>query len=211
MKQRSKEWYNVRLGRFTASDIVKLLGKETLKTTQTSIDTYAFEKAVESLYGIDEDENFISSDMQRGIDLEPIAFEKFKNEKAFKFLEVKEAHFFPFGEHAGASPDGLVGEDSVLEIKCPKPKKFFKLVANGVSEIDEKYIAQMQMQMLCTNSKRCYFYNYIIHNGIEHSLELVIERDEEMISLIKERIEKAVKIKKDYLTKLKANALVVNL
>lgn len=194
-KQRSEEWYNERLGKFTASEIHKLLGVKGLGLTG---ETYAFEKACELVYGLDEDESFASYDMQRGIALEPLAFKKFKELKAMEFIEVKESYFFPYTENSGASPDGVVGNDAILEIKSPRSKKFFNLVAKGYDAIDKEYIAQMQMQMLCSNSKRCHFFNYIIFNGQEMWHEIIVERDEKMIELIKERISEAVKIRDDY-------------
>ena len=200
--QRSDEWFEMRKGRFTASEINKLLGVKGLGLTGES---YAFEKAVESVYGLSDDENFVTFDMQRGIDQEPLAFAKFKELKALDFIDVQECVFFPFGEHAGASPDGLVGTDAILEIKCPKRNKFFKLVANGESEIDKNYIAQMQHQMLCTNSNKAHFFNYLIENGKEYWHEIIIERDEVMIELIKERIKLATEIKLNYISKLKLN------
>lgn len=194
-KQRSENWYNERLGKFTASEIHKLLGVKGLGLTG---ETYAFEKACELVYGLDEEESFTSYDMQRGITLEPLAFRKFKELKEMEFIEVKESYFFPYTENAGASPDGVVGEDAILEIKSPRSKKFFNLIAKGYDAIDKEYIAQMQMQMLCSNSQRCHFFNYIIFNGQEMWHEIIVERDEKMIELIKERISEAVKIRDDY-------------
>jgi exodeoxyribonuclease (lambda-induced) len=205
MQQRSKEWYEVRKGRFTASEISRLLGKDTLQRTKDAIDNYAFEKATELVYGIDEEDSFTSFDMLRGINLEPLAFNRFQEMMAYKFIEVKEASFFPYGSDAGASPDGVAGDDACLEIKCPRPAKFFKLVAKGYEAIDSEYLAQMQFQMLCTNSKRCHFFNYIIYNGREMWHEVIVERDEEMITLIKERLEQAIKIRNDYMTYLIEN------
>lgn len=205
LEQRSSEWFEMRKGRFTASDISRLLGKETLAKTKQSIDTFAFEKAVELTYGLDEDDDYISPDMQRGIEQEPLAFDKFKSIKELEFINVENCVFFPYGKHAGASPDGLVGDDAILEIKCPRRNKFFKLVANGINEVDTKYIAQMQMQMLCTKSKRAHFFNYLIDNGKEYWHEIIIERNEEMIDLIKERIEIGADIKLQYISKLKSN------
>lgn len=195
MLQRSDEWFDARKGRFTASNIHKLLGVRGLGQTGES---YIFEKATEEIYGLDEEDNFTSFDMQRGITLEPLAFRKFKEIKEFEFLEVKETTFFPYGLDAGASPDGLVGENAILEIKCPRPTKFFSLVAKGYDAIDKEYIAQMQMQMMCTNSDKAYFFNYIIFNGVEMWHEIQIERDEKMIELIKERIDQAIKIKNEF-------------
>lgn len=205
IEQRSEEWFNARLGKFTASQISRLLGNETLKSTKQSIDNYAFEKAVESIYG-KEDEDFISSDMQRGIDLEPLAFNKFKEIKNLDFLDVKEVGFYKYGENAGASPDGFVSDNSILEIKCPRRNKFFKIVANGLSEVGFNYIAQMQMQMLSTGAEKAYFFNYYINEGLEYWHILEVNRDDEMIELIKERIIKASQIKKDYVLKLLNNS-----
>jgi exodeoxyribonuclease (lambda-induced) len=197
MEQRSNEWFEQRAGRFTASEIYKLMGVKGLGLTG---EDYAFQKACEIVFGRNEDDNFMSFDMQRGVELEPIAFEKFKD---INFYDVKNAVFFPFGESAGASPDGLVNDDSILEIKCPKPLKIFGLI-NG-DEIDKNYLFQMQMQMLCTNSVRCYFFNYGIYNGIEIYHEIIVERDEAVIEKIKERIIEATKLRDEYVVNLKKN------
>lgn len=202
MLQRSNDWFDARKGRFTASEIHKLLGVRGLGQTGES---YCFEKAIESVFGLDEDDTFTSSDVQRGITLEPLAFRKFKEQKEFDFLDVQETTFFPYGEHAGASPDGLVGNDAILEIKCPRPNKFFNLVVKGKEAIDKEYIVQMQMQMLCTNSVKAYFFNYIIFNGVEMWHEIEVERDEKMIELIKERINEAIKVKQEFMQYLITN------
>ena len=198
--QRSKEWFDVRLGRFTASQIDNLLGIKGLGLTGES---YIFEKAAETVFGADEEDSFVSYDMQRGTDLEPIAFRKFKELKELDFIDVSETSFFCLGDHAGASPDGLVGNDAILEIKCPRPMKFFKLIKDN--QIDKVYMSQMQMQMLCTNSQRAHFFNYIIFNGAEMWHEIIVERDESIINLIKQRLEEAVLIKKEIIQYLIEN------
>jgi len=194
-KQRSNEWFESRKGRFTASRISDLLGIKGLGLTG---EAYIEEKANEIVFGLDEEDGFVSFDMQRGIDLEPLAFNKFKEIKELDFIEVQESYFYPFGDNAGASPDGNVGKDEILEIKCPKPKKFFHIVRSGINAIDKMYIDQMQMQMLCSNSVRCYFFNYIIYNGIEMWHEIIVERDEVRIELIKSRITEAVNLRNEF-------------
>lgn len=201
-QQRSEDWFNQRKGRFTASRITELLGKQGFGLTGES---YIFEKATEIVFGLDEEDSFVSYDMQRGIDLEPLAFRKFKEIKMYDFLDVKESYFFPYTDNAGASPDGIVGKDSILEIKCPRPNKFFKLVAKGLKAIDQVYYDQMQMQMLCSNSKQCYFFNYIIFNGKEMWHEIIVPRDEERINLIKQRIAEAVIIRDELVEYLITN------
>lgn len=197
--QRSEEWFNQRLGRFTASEMIKLMGIKALGLTG---DTYALSKAIEQLYGAPDD-NYVSYDMERGITLEPLAFKKFKEIKSLEFLDVKNCGFFEYGLDAGASPDGFVGTDAILEIKCPNESTFFKLIATNV--IDEKYLYQMQMQMLATNRQKAYFFNYFVKDGEEmwHTIEVL--RDENIISKIKERIFEATTIKNAYISKILNN------
>ena len=203
-EQRAKEWYEIRRGKFTASEISKLLGVKGFGVTG---EDYIFKKAIEQIYGLDEDdeESFITKDMQRGIDLEPLAFRKFNEIHFDDFFDVQNAFFFPYGNDAGCSPDGLVNKDSILEIKCPRANKFFKIVAKGKDVIDSNYYDQMQFQMLCTNSIKCYFFNYIIKDGVEMWHEIVIERDEKRIDFIKERLEKAIKLKYEYMSYILEN------
>lgn len=193
--QRSEDWFKERYGKFTASEIHKLLGVRGLGKTG---ETYAIEKAIEELFGKTE-VPFSSFDTQRGIDTEPIAFEKFKE----LYPETKPSFMFPYGQHAGASPDGVVGTDAILEIKCPRANKFFKIVAE--EEIDFEYIAQMQMQMLCSNSNKAYFFNYLILNDKEYHHTIIVERDEDMIELIKQRLDQAIEIKTNYINKITKN------
>lgn len=197
--QRSEDWHNQRLGKFTASEIHKLMGIKGLGETGKS---YAFDKAVETVFG-EVEENFISYDMQNGIDTEPIAFKKFTELKALQFIEVLNCGFFNVGENAGASPDGLVGNDAVLEIKCPKAGTFFKLVATNV--IDPKYYYQMQMQMMATGRKKAYFFNYFIFEGEEFWHEIEVEQDEAVCDKIWDRILEAEKEKQIYIELLTKN------
>lgn len=200
--QRSAEWFKQRLGKFSASEIHKLLGVKGLGETGKS---YCFQKAIELCFGEDRTERFETFDMKRGIELEPVAFHKFKELKAEEFIDVQETTFFPYGENAGASPDGLVGSDAVLEIKCPRSEKFFRLVAEGVDAIDKEYLAQIQMQIMCSNSERAHFFNYIVFNGQEMFHEIIVPRDEDMIAKIKERITEAVVIRDEFVKQLLAN------
>jgi exodeoxyribonuclease (lambda-induced) len=197
--QRTESWLKDRYGKFTASEIIKILGVKSLGETGK---TYAIEKAIEELYG-EFEEPFISYEMQNGIDTEPLAFEKFKELKGLEFLEVEKCGFFAYEKHAGASPDGLVSDNAILEIKCPKSTTFFKLVATN--EIDAKYYAQMQMQMLCTNREKAYFFNYLVHEGTEYYHEIIVERDEDMIEKIKERLKQAIEIKLEYINLINKN------
>lgn len=199
IEQRSEEWRKQRHGKFSASEIYKLMGIKGLGETGKS---YAIDKAIEQLYG-EVDENFVSYDMERGIELEPLAFAKFKELMSLRFIEVENCGFFNLLNDAGASPDGLVGNKAVLEIKCPKASTFFKLVATN--EIDQKYFYQMQMQMMCTGRNKAYFFNYIIIDGLEYHHTIEVERDDVICDKIIDRLSQAIQIKEEYINKINNN------
>jgi predicted phage-related endonuclease len=230
-KQRSNEWFELRRGRFTASRASEMLTngsrqmtdeemiaykeaepkgrKKTIAIVGESLETYAFEKAIEDLFGLqDHSDDYISKDMQRGIDEEPLAFAMFSRKKALDFIDVEESEFCCYGDHAGASPDGVVSNNSGLEIKCPKRLKFFKIVANGVDDIDKSYIDQMQFQMMCTGAKQTYFVVYFRGLETEHMHEIIVPRDEERIAFIKERLDYAVERKEYYKQQIIKNSQI---
>jgi len=202
MEQRSEEWHKARLGRFTGSQISKLMGIKGLGKTGES---YAFSKATEIVFGRNEDDNFESFDMKRGTELEPYAFKKIKEIKALEFIDIQECSFYTYKKNAGASPDGIIDKDGVLEIKCPKSETFFDIVLNGEKSIKKEYQWQMQCEMMVTNSKYALFFNYIIHNGEEMYHQIIVKRDEEKISLMKARIDEAALIRDEFVEILKKN------
>lgn len=199
-EQRSSSWYEQRRGRFTGSRINELLGVRGLNKTG---ENYAFEMATQFFTGCSEEDSYMSKDMQRGVELEPLAFKKFKELKELEFLTVKNCGFFKYKENGGASPDGIVSDNAVLEIKCPKKETFFKVVATN--KIDPKYYAQMQMEMLSADKSKAYFFNYYVQDGEEFWHEIIVERDEEMIRKIKERIKEASIVRDKYINEINNN------
>lgn len=192
MEQRSNEWYDMRLGRFTASKISLILGKIATEKGKTSLENLAIKKAGEMYFGQIEND-FVSFDMQRGIDQEPMAFAKFSELMSLEFLQVDQCGFIPYGLHGGASPDGKLSNGRNLEIKNPTIETFNKLVCTN--EIKDEYNDQMQKQMLCLDTDLSYFFNYVIYCGKEYYHTIEVPRNEDRISLIKERIEIATEIK----------------
>lgn len=195
--QRSPEWYAKRLGKFTSSRINDLMGKQGLGKTG---ETYAFELAVEIVEGKNDEDAFMSYDMKIGVENEPYAFEQFKQNKSVDFLSVEPCDFFELNSNTGGSPDGIVSDGSVLEIKCPKPNKLFRLVVDGI--IDQLYIDQMQHQMWVTGLDKAYFFNYCIYNGEPKWHEIIVHRDEARRMLMRERIEEAVFIRDQFVKQL---------
>jgi len=231
IQQRTSEWFEQRRGKFTGSEFHKLLSggrrdmtedelieykKENPKGTRKTIDvefgdtalSYIFEKAVEMEFGINEEDNFDTFDTKRGKELEPYAIEQFRRNKELDFITVEPCGFFTYGEYGGASPDSIVWEGdkkAILECKAPRPNKFFKLVRDGKSAIDFEYLVQVQVEMLAAKADMAYFFNFIIYNGQPMWHEIVIDRDEEMVALINDKLPKSAKLRDEFVAQLRKN------
>ena len=169
MEQRTEEWFAQRIGKVTASRVADVLA--TIKSGESaSRRNYRMQLVCERLTGKKE-ETFTNVHMERGIELEPIARSLYEIKNDSFVTEVG------FVEHptikmAGASPDGLVGDDGLIEIKCPT-------VANHIETLTSKsaptkYIAQMQFQLACTNRAWCDFVSF--NNELPEHLQLFVKR-----------------------------------
>ena len=183
-EQRTEDWYNIRKGKMTASNA------ETIIANGKGLETYIYNLMAE-YYSSAEKENYINADMQRGIDLEPEAKIEFQ---FYTGLDIKEVGCVELNEYILASPDGLIGDDGLIEIKCPNDSIYFKLLLND--NIKPEYIAQMQMQMYVTDRLYCYFVSY--NPNFEQSLYIKrINRDEEMIEKLKKGLERGTQLIKE--------------
>ena len=183
-EQRTDEWYAIRKGKMTASNA------ETIIANGKGLETYIYNLMAE-YYSSAEKENYINADMQRGIDLEPEAKIEFQ---FYTGLDIKEVGCVELNEYILASPDGLIGDDGLIEIKCPNDSIYFKLLLSN--NIKPEYIAQMQMQMYVTDRQYCYFVSY--NPNFEKSLYIKkINRDEEMIDKLKKGLERGTELIKE--------------
>ena len=183
-EQRTEDWYNIRKGKMTASNA------ETIIANGKGLETYIYNLMAE-YYSSAEKENYINADMQRGIDLEPEAKIEFQ---FYTGLGIKEVGCVELNEYILASPDGLIGDDGLIEIKCPNDSIYFKLLLSN--NIKPEYIAQMQMQMYVTDRQYCYFVSY--NPNFEKSLYIKkINRDEEMIDKLKKGLERGTQLIKE--------------
>lgn len=155
MDQRSEEWFKARLGKVTASRVADLMAR-TKTGYSASRANYMAELICERLTG-SQAERFSSAAMQWGTECEPHA------KAAYAFLHdavVDDVGFIPHPSipDFGASPDGLVGDAGLIEIKCPNTATHIDtLLCDG---IDGKYITQMQVQMACTGRQWCDFVSF---------------------------------------------------
>lgn len=178
--QRSAEWFQQRAGCLTASRVGDMMAK-TKSGPSASRANYAAQLIAERLTG-EVAASFSNAAMQHGTDTEP------KARLAYEFLHdvtVIEAPFVrhPSMEWAGASPDGLVGADGLVEIKCPNTATHIATLRGG--SIDQKYIYQTQWQMACTGAVWCDFASYDPRLPIEMQLHVRrVERDDALIAEI---------------------------
>lgn len=169
IEQCSPEWFELRAKKMTASHA------NTIQANGKGLKTYITDMMAES-YSSAEPENYTNAHMERGNELEPMAREVYELENDVK---VEQVGFIERDEYSGCSPDGLVGDEGMIEIKCHADKKHFRLILNGSDELDKKYIDQMQMQMLVAGREWadmvCYNPNFK-----QSSLVFRIEADEAM-------------------------------
>lgn len=149
--QQTPEWYAARLGKVTASSLHKVLAR-----TKTGYGAdranYLTQLVLERVTGTKAD-SYTNAAMQWGIDQEPFARAAYE---AAKGLLVDEVGFVqhPTIAMAGASPDGLVGDDGMVEIKCPDSKTALECWLSE-DPVESKYFAQMQWQMRCADRAWC--------------------------------------------------------
>jgi putative phage-type endonuclease len=155
IEQRTPEWFAARLGKVTASRVADVMAR-TKTGPSASRTNYAAQLITERLTGLPT-EGFSNAAMQWGTDKEPEA------RRAYVFradVAVEEVGFIvhPRITGSGASPDGLVGADGMVEIKCPNTATHLDTLSSGKPA--GKYVTQMQWQMACAERQWCDFVSY---------------------------------------------------
>jgi putative phage-type endonuclease len=184
MEQRTDEWYAARLGRVTASRVADVVAK-TKTGYSTSRANYMAELICERLTGVRGD-FYMNAAMQWGVDREPEARAAYE---ASKGALVTEIGFAPHNSinGSGASPDGLVDDDGLVEIKCPITATHLDTLLSET--VPGKYMTQMQWQMACTGRQWCDFVSY--DPRLPEAMRLFVKRVRRDEALIKE-LEKEV-------------------
>lgn len=229
--QRTEAWKAQRIGKFTSSEIHKLMGTakrlmtegelveykkanpkstakqiEDDKTLCEAAETYVLQKIAETLTGECQEISTMATD--HGNQYEGLAREMFE---ASQNLKVDECGFIPceaFKNMAGGSPDGLIGKDAILEIKCPFAsvnhlqhrlidsdeyfKKYFK-----------EYYYQCQANMHFSNRTKCYFASFDPRMfGTEGLFVYELLYDKGVGELIEKKIRQAIAYRNEILTKI---------
>jgi hypothetical protein len=202
--QRTPEWFAARLGKATGSRISDIVAR-TKSGYSTSRENYLYELVVERMTGRPYPNSYINAPMQWGLDHE-------NGRAAYAFprdCNVEECGFVdhPVIEFAGASPDGLVGAEGLVEVKCPDTKTHMKTLkaaakypgkGSGLLRtpiIDLGYVAQMQFQLACTGRAWVDFVSYdprvpdemqLFVHRVRRSDQAIAEIEREVIAFLQE-------------------------
>lgn len=198
--QRNAGWFADRCAKVTASPILKVYKKLKSGAYSSERETYFFQVLGETLTGVPAT-GFKNAAMQRGIDKEAEAREAYQRKTNYP---VFEAPFIPHPriERAGASPDGFVGDDGLVEIKCPSSATAAKVLLNDY--LDETYAAQIQWQLACTGRQWC---DYAVYDDrLPENLRLYIRRIERDDALIADAEKEVIK----FLEEIDAAVVVLN-
>lgn len=175
--QGSPEWFAARLGKATASKVADVIAR-----TKTGYGAgranYAAQLLCERLTGAVEP-SFQNAAMQWGTDQEPFAREAYEY-RTGTFVDQIAFVDHPRISMSGASPDGLVGADGLVEIKCPNTATHLDTLSSGKPKA--AYVTQMQWQMACTDRQWCDFVSFDPRLPEELRLFVArIDRDDAMI------------------------------
>ena len=184
--QRSAEWFEARIGKITASRAWACA--DYLKSGKESADRKKLRRqlAGERLTGLPT-QVYVNAAMQRGVELEPEAILDFENHHGdFEAGSVQPCGLFlhPTITNCAASPDGLIGEDGLLEVKCPGIETFIGYAEEPGTLLDE-YRAQLDLQLACTGRSWVILWAY--YPGL-NAQWVKYERNKESIAKLEQAI-----------------------
>lgn len=212
--QNTPEWYASRLFRFTSSELGKLMVEPRSKADKeagklsASAEDYILDKIAEYLT------NGTCLDYKQ-LDGREIKWGNTYEEEARRAYErrcgceVELVGFIGYGDSFGGSPDGLVGEEGVIEIKCPynstNHARFLLMTSpEDLRKAKPEYYAQVQGNLLVTGRKWCDFISYdprVQNSGLALKV-LRIPLDVEFVERARVVIERAAEMKKEYINRI---------
>jgi hypothetical protein len=186
--QGTPEWRQARCGKATGSRIADALAKVKSGGWGASRKNYRAELVVERLTN-QPINGWVSKEMQWGIDNEPDA------RRLYAFMTdsvVRQVGFVPHPRiiMSGCSPDGWVGEEGIVQFKCPNTAQHLSVI--DTDQIDDCYIKQINWEMACCERKWCDFVSYDPRVLIPE-MQLYIQRvprDDELIAEMEREIPK---------------------
>lgn len=189
MQQQTAEWLDARLGHVTASRVGEITNRLKSGKPTAAYEDYKIELLAEALTG-QAAEHYVSPYMDFGTEYEPVARAQYEMAKG---VEVERVGFIlhPRVARSGASPDGVVGDDGLVELKVPKTATHLSYFADGA--VPEQYKPQMYWQMACAERKWCDFVSYDPRLPEEFGLLIVrLERDDAVIADMEAKVEQFI-------------------
>ena len=176
-EQGSSEWHKVRLGKITASRFDNVLCKG------QSRQAYLIELAAERLSGIPQ-ESYTNAAMEWGSEQEPFARELYESLNGDTL--IGQVGFIKYDDYIGCSPDGLIGLDGTLEIKCPNTSTHITYILKD--KLPSKYIPQIQGGLWITERQWCDFVSF--DPRIKRKIHIIrVERDDKYIKVLEAAVE----------------------
>jgi putative phage-type endonuclease len=183
-EQRSPQWHSARLGKVTASRIADVVAR-TRTGYAASRANYMAQLVCERLTG-KQAESFSNAAMEWGVEQEGPARDAYSAKVGELVTEVGFISH-PTIPMAGASPDGLVGTNGCVEIKCPSTATHIEYLFDR--DPPQKYFYQMQWQMACTGTEWCDWVSYDPRLPAELQLLVVrIPRDTDCITILEKEV-----------------------
>lgn len=200
--QGSPEWFAARCGKVTASRVADVIAK-TKTGPSASRATYMGQLIAERLTQT-VTPSFTNDAMRHGTETEPEA------RSAYVFradVDVAEVGFIdhPAIVNTGASPDGLVGDDGMVEIKCPNTATHIDTLLG--QSVPAKYVTQMQWQMACAERSWCDFVSYdprmpanmaLFVQRVERDDAFIKATEAEVLAFLRELEEKVAALRTRY-------------
>jgi len=192
-KQGSDEWFQARLGKVSTSHFSDVLAKGKLKKDGTyspskSRHDYMLKLATEVTDGVTEP-TFKNGYMKWGNETEEGAREHYE---ALYDVEVKQVGFCQLNDWVGCSPDGLIGDNGGLELKCPKGTTHNNYILTKIQKLPQAYYSQVQGSMWVTGRKWWDWASYNPRNKYKPIYSIRVLRDEKYIENLKIEVNKFV-------------------
>lgn len=184
IEQGTPEWHQLRAGKVTASRVADILA-QTRTGPSASRQNYLIELALQRSTGTIEP-SYTNAAMEWGTQTEPQARVAYEVETG-NFVDQVAFIDHPTIANFGCSPDGLIGDDGLIEIKCPNSAthwEYFK-----AKKPPQKYVTQIQTQLCVTGRKWCDFVSFDPRMPSRSQLLIVrVDRDEAFIAEIEEKV-----------------------
>ena len=182
MDQLSDEWFSVKRGKISASHMHEVMAGGTGKTRKN----YMLKLIAERITGQTQ-ESYQNDAMVWGTETEPLARQAYEMDT---LQNVQQVGFVEINDFLGCSPDGFVGEDGTIQIKCPNTTTHLSYILDGKMPTD--YIRQVQSELWMCDRQWCDFISFDPRCSVRPLFKVRVNRDEKKIEEIKSAVDEFI-------------------